>query len=112
VSRSRTVGCVVAGAFSTGWLSVVTLVLLPFLGFATADHRGTRSPLVGAVAGVTTLLILLGMTPAHGRVPDLSEATLVFGSLGAGPGAGFVGGGLFGSVGGFGAHVARREFGS
>jgi hypothetical protein len=48
------------------------------------------------------------MTPAHGRVPDLSEATLVFGSLGAG----FVGGGLFGSVGGFGAHVARREFGS
>jgi hypothetical protein len=44
VSRSRTVGCVVAGAFSTGWLSVVTLVLLPFLGFATADIVGRGLP--------------------------------------------------------------------
>lgn len=147
----RGVGSVIAGSVATVVICVLTIVLLPFLGFAAAEIVGTWLPIwvftiplalcvivggattgflqgntwrqgailgslaaalgvtvFGVVFGLVFLLLMLGMIPASGQVPDLSKAALSMATLGGG--VGFVTGAVFGAIGGVGGWIIRQEF--
>lgn len=146
---SEAVGRVVVGTTATVLLSVLALLLLPFLGIATGETVGTWLPpwifavplamcatvggaltgflqrdgwtnstlfgglaaalggtVIGVVVGLMVLLVLLGMTPAHGQEPDISRGVLTMAALGGG--AGFVAGAVLGAIGGVGGHLVRQ----
>lgn len=150
MSLWRPVGSVIAGAIATIVLGVVTIVLLPFLGFATAEVVGNWLPIwvfavplaicpvaggaitgflhgknwksaailgclaaassvaiFGVVFGLLFLVLLLGMTPAHGQMTDLSKAALTMAAVGGG--SGFVAGTVLGAIGGLGGHLGRQK---
>lgn len=107
------------------WAFVVPLVTGASLGGAITGYlRGDTSrksailgsiaaacglSAVGAVVGLVFLLLMLGMTPAHGQETDLSKAAVAMGAVGGG--IGLVSGAVFGALGGVGGHVYRRKYG-
>lgn len=150
MSPVRSVGSVIVGTVVTLALGGFTIVLLPFLGFATGEVAGNWLPIwvfafplvlcatvggattgflqgidrkrgailgslagglgfavVGIVFGFLFLVIMLGMTPAHGQETNLSRLTIRMTTVGGG--SGFAVGALFGAIGGAGGHVGRQE---
>ncbi|MFB6219854.1 MAG: hypothetical protein ABEH90_00320 [Halolamina sp.] len=148
----KTVGSVISGVMVTVILTVLALLSLPFLGFATSEMVGNWVPVwlfilppvvsasiggattgfllhdtprrsailgclatafgltaVGAVIGLGFLVVMLGMTPAHGQTGNLSEAVRTMLTLGGG--AGFVAGAVLGAIGGAGGHIVREKSG-
>lgn len=146
----KAIGSVAAGAAVTVVLGALTIVLLPFLGFATGEVVGNWLPIwvfavplvmcataggattgflrgidrkggailgslagglgfavVGVIFGFVFLVLMLGMTPAHGQETNLSKLTLTMATVGGG--FGFVVGAFFGAIGGVGGHAGRRE---
>lgn len=152
MSSWKVVGSVLAGMVATVVMTVVTIVLLPFIGFVTADVVGNWLPrwvfgvppvicatlggaitgylqgttsrnsailgsiaaacgfsAIGAVVGLVLLVLMLGMTPAHGQETDLSKAALTMFAFGGG--VGLVFGAVFGAIGGVSGHVYRQNSG-
>ena len=98
--------CPAAGGAITGFLQGDDWKDCAILGGLAA---ALGSVVIGVIAGLVALLVLLGMTPAHGQEADLSRGALAMATLGGG--AGFIAGAAFGAVGGAAAHVARRARG-
>lgn len=96
--------CAALGGSITGALQVEGRARSAALGGLSA---GVGTAVVGVLAGLVVLVVLLGMTPAHGQTTDLSRAALRAGSVGGG--VAFVGGVAFGAVGGLCGHGLRRR---
>lgn len=99
-----TIGAILGGA-TTGYLHGNTPRKSAILG-CIATAVGLTA--IGAVVGLVFLLLMLGMTPAHGQEVDFSKAALTMVALGSG--VGFISGAIFGAIGGAGGHVGRQKF--
>jgi hypothetical protein len=113
----------VVGPALPTWLFAVPLALCGAVGGATTGFfqrgDGKRSAVFGGVAaalgllvvgvvlGLVTLVLLLGMTPAHGTEPNFTEGVRTVGTLGAGVGA--VTGTASGGIGGIAGSRWRRR---
>lgn len=94
--------CAVAGGATTGFLSGRTRTWCAVLG-GTAAALGAA--VLGVVVGFALLVLILGMTPAHGQETNLSALT--FRMLSLGGGTGFVVGAVLGAAGGVVGHLGR-----
>lgn len=93
----------VAGGATTGFLSRRTRSGVQFWGVAAAP--GVTA--IGIVFGLAFLLLIPGITPAHGQETNLSA--LLFRMVSLGGGAGFVTGAVLGAIGGVVGHLGRAE---
>lgn len=96
--------CATVGGAITGFLQRDDWTSCTLLGGLAAALGGT---IIGVAIGFIVLLILLGMTPAHGQESDLSRGLLTMAALGGG--TGFVAGAVFGAVGGVGGYAIRNK---
>lgn len=96
--------CVVGGGATAGFLSGRPQEWCAALG-GLAGALGVTA--IGILLGLGFLVLLLGMTPAHGQETNLSKLTLTMVSLGGG--AGFVVGAVLGATGGLIGHLGRAE---
>jgi ABC-type transport system involved in multi-copper enzyme maturation permease subunit len=99
--------CAVGGGATTGSLQRDSPTKCATLGCVAAS-LGVL--FVSAVVGLLALVVVLGMTPAGGREPDLAQAVLTVEGLSVG--ITLVIGPAFGAAGGLGGYLARRHFGS
>lgn len=108
------------------WVFLLPVAFSAVLGGATTGALSGRTPsrsaalgslatgvgltAIGVVVGLVFLVLLLGMTPAHGQETNLAETTRTMVVVGGG--VGLVSGATFGAFGGAGGHICRQKLGS
>ncbi len=97
----------IVGGAITGVLQGATPRRSAILGSVAT---GLGLTVIGAVAGLLFLVLMLGMTPAHGQETNLAETTRTMAMLGGG--VGLVAGAVFGAIGGASGHIGRQKLGS
>jgi hypothetical protein len=112
------------GTWLPTWMFLLPVAFAAVLGGATTGAFSGRTPsrsaalgclataaglaAIGVVVGLVSLVLLLGMTPAHGQEPNLAETTWTMVAMGGG--TGLLSGAVFGAIGGTGGHVVRQKF--